>query len=63
MDEMEKEGGALLYYLADVYYPLDYMELPGNLGHSNLISCCRWTDRLNFLHLALENENLFLEIL
>ena len=33
------------------------------LGHSNLISCCRWTDRLNFLHLALENENLFLEIL
>ena len=33
------------------------------LGHSNLMSCCRWTDRLNFLHFALENENLFLEIL
>ncbi len=30
------------------------------LGHSNLISCC---SGLNFLHLALENENLFLEIL
>ena len=38
------------------------LKLEGRLGHSNLISCCRWTDRLNFLHLALENENLFLEI-
>ncbi len=33
------------------------------LGHSNLISCCSGSDRLNFLHFALENENLFLEIL
>ena len=37
MDEMEKEGGALLYYLADVYYPLDYMELPGNLGVHDIL--------------------------
>ena len=30
-----------------------------SLGHSNLISYCRWTDRVNFLHFAFENENYF----
>ena len=56
MQEIPGKSGRVGNSALSTHPPLDM------LGHSNLISCCRWTDRLNILHFAHKNENLFLEI-